>query len=750
MGSIETFRDALFGNPPSPTTEPSREGALAAFTELYNESVVAIYATQAGITTVANIAARDAFYATPANQGKLVYVNNNNGVADDPLNGVYEYVSGAPRLAQAFYAALAGVVQPLVDDAEAAAVSAGLSEEAAEGAADAAEEFANDAAASAEKARVDQISAVTSFEYSSVIWPEHLKTLLPASYIARSGNDTTGTGAYAQPWKTIAKAQTPATETSTSTTIMLKSGEKHPVRGASANYGAIFGGNSSTYPRRVSNWGSAVLPPLIDARQDLSGITFTSLSGAAWEASVTLGSAPRLNGVNISDGTKLALYLDHDAEDPDPAGKSLDWITGQGSVSANDTAIIAAPGSWGVNVIGSTASDWRTTGSTAATVRIVVHLPDGSNPNGKPLKLADLAASVQFNGGEHGHLRVIGGAAKDNASTGPLGGEIPTFQSLEIIEPPCHGSVGPKNIIGLYRCHARPVEGEPAGDAEGRTTGGGGLHWFTAAPLTTKDVFCGEVDIANEAIAVYGHTSGNMGYRSGKVLRGGLIDNCASGIKFDSGKVGSGQEFFSEGFEVGAPLIMTRMGNGLQCSNMPSFKAGNADARSSYTAKGPGQALFLEVIGIASNVEITNWDINTTAINHGSPEFAIGYLLQANIDDTDWALTPRSTVTFDNCIDTSDVGKGATFYNAVGSSPRSAQVHLRLINGTTFKDLWFQTNWDQYPASLYCDDSGITMGFGGKTRQQVRDAMAALSRPCTIPDSVTMVNLAGAVVDAGL
>ncbi len=34
MGAIETFRDALFGNPPSPVTEPSREGALAAFVEL--------------------------------------------------------------------------------------------------------------------------------------------------------------------------------------------------------------------------------------------------------------------------------------------------------------------------------------------------------------------------------------------------------------------------------------------------------------------------------------------------------------------------------------------------------------------------------------------------------------------------------------------------------------------------------------------------------------------------------------------
>lgn len=128
MGAIETLRDALFGNPPSPTTEPSREGTLAAFTELYNQAVAAVAVAAQGITTVANIAARDAFYATPGNQSKLVYVNNNNGSATDPANGVYEYVSGAPRLAESFYAGVTSLVQPLVDAAEAAQAGAEAAE----------------------------------------------------------------------------------------------------------------------------------------------------------------------------------------------------------------------------------------------------------------------------------------------------------------------------------------------------------------------------------------------------------------------------------------------------------------------------------------------------------------------------------------------------------------------------------------------------------------------------------------------
>lgn len=117
MSAVDTFRDALFGNPPSATIKPSREGALAAFTELYEAAVIAQAAAQAGITIVADTAARDTFYATEANRTKLVYVNNNNGSATDPANGVYEYVGGAPRIAQSFYEGLATVVQPLLDDA---------------------------------------------------------------------------------------------------------------------------------------------------------------------------------------------------------------------------------------------------------------------------------------------------------------------------------------------------------------------------------------------------------------------------------------------------------------------------------------------------------------------------------------------------------------------------------------------------------------------------------------------------------
>lgn len=125
VSAVDTFRDALFGNPPSPTFKPSREGALAAFSQLFDAATVAQYATAAGITTVSTIADRDAFYANTGNRTKLVYVNNNNGSATDPANGVYEYVGTSARLAQSFYAGIASIVQPLVDQANAGAALSG-------------------------------------------------------------------------------------------------------------------------------------------------------------------------------------------------------------------------------------------------------------------------------------------------------------------------------------------------------------------------------------------------------------------------------------------------------------------------------------------------------------------------------------------------------------------------------------------------------------------------------------------------
>lgn len=128
MGSIfdkaaDVYRDfEVEGVPASGPNDPAKPDIRALFSLID----FGIAAAQAGITIVSTTADRDTFYATEANRGKLVYVNNNNGSATDAANGVYEYVGGAPRIAQSFYNGLAAVVQPLVTQATTASAMVNL------------------------------------------------------------------------------------------------------------------------------------------------------------------------------------------------------------------------------------------------------------------------------------------------------------------------------------------------------------------------------------------------------------------------------------------------------------------------------------------------------------------------------------------------------------------------------------------------------------------------------------------------
>ncbi len=111
---IQAFRDYVVDGIPS-TGE--HEPVKADIRTAANLMGLEIAAAQAGIQIVATVADMTAFYATVSNRDQLVYVNNNNGSASDAANGVYEYVGGA-RIAEGFYAGVASVVQPLVDEVQ--------------------------------------------------------------------------------------------------------------------------------------------------------------------------------------------------------------------------------------------------------------------------------------------------------------------------------------------------------------------------------------------------------------------------------------------------------------------------------------------------------------------------------------------------------------------------------------------------------------------------------------------------------
>jgi lysophospholipase L1-like esterase len=110
VGAVEIYRDALFGNPPSSTTEPSREGSLAAFTMLAQS----VSGATAGIVYYATGTERAADTAQPV--GKIAKAANE----DD----YYRREGAGWVVDNTVYEGVAQIVQPIIDEGVEAAQAA--------------------------------------------------------------------------------------------------------------------------------------------------------------------------------------------------------------------------------------------------------------------------------------------------------------------------------------------------------------------------------------------------------------------------------------------------------------------------------------------------------------------------------------------------------------------------------------------------------------------------------------------------
>lgn len=110
MSAIDTLRTALFGNPPDPAHEPSREGVLAAFTELNNS----VSALGVGLIPYETVALMEADVTQP--EGTLGYVYFNNGDADDPANTVYQWRNDDWEVADWFFNIVAILTEQVIDE----------------------------------------------------------------------------------------------------------------------------------------------------------------------------------------------------------------------------------------------------------------------------------------------------------------------------------------------------------------------------------------------------------------------------------------------------------------------------------------------------------------------------------------------------------------------------------------------------------------------------------------------------------
>jgi hypothetical protein len=586
----------------------------------------------------------------------------------------------------------------------------------------------------------------SSSAYSAAAWLEILKTLSPGNYVdALLGIDSRSLGTLLAPIKTTARAN--ALASPTLLTAFLLRGQRHATRL----------GDYVSIATNIIDYGRDTLGPLIDLRQDLSANTWTLLSGSTttWEITATLGSALNAGGIDTANGSKFVLYQDTTGNDPTPAGKYLNWITNNANVSANDTAIKASSGSFGINVVGSTIGDIRNDTSGATSVRLVVHLLDNSNPNGQALRLMD-GAVYTFSGGDHGHVRYIGGGQKDNISFGEVfgsggDGPIPTFQSFIGYDLACHGGVGVRNHVGECRLIGKPIVGESA--AVGGRTSGGGLHLFTPIYRPNRSVYCGSVWLENFSIsAIYGHTAGTRGY-GGRfdLYNGGYINNCGD-IYGAGGSSVAGKGFFESGAFLSGKITAENMTNGYTLDDTTPFQAiGPVGNNSTWKAKGPSSSNFITLYGWHSNILIANQNIDASAVNGSAPDNAFRVLVRLSTTGTDPTNTAlRNTVELRNVQDVTKIttaGGKMGVYVAETDSARNFDFNMIISQGTTLGDMWRFSSFNTYPASFADDGSDTTIGFGGKTRAQFRAAMAAAGKPCTMSNRVRMVDYTGAIVD---
>lgn len=116
MDIFQDVRNALFGNPPTPDFKPDRALLLAAFGELI--TLVESYgvAIDNGMKLYVSKAEMDADTLQPDGTQGRIYTG--------PDAGIYLSIGGVWSIDTAYYAGIADVVQPLVDEAEAAATAA--------------------------------------------------------------------------------------------------------------------------------------------------------------------------------------------------------------------------------------------------------------------------------------------------------------------------------------------------------------------------------------------------------------------------------------------------------------------------------------------------------------------------------------------------------------------------------------------------------------------------------------------------
>lgn len=528
--------------------------------------------------------------------------------------------------------------------------------------------------------------------------------------VATGSNSNTGTSP-AQAWATIEYAYA---SSSSGKTLALKKGQRH-LRGAT----------QSRANRSFVAYGAGASGPILDARQNLSGKTWTLQSGNVWKTTVTLGQTT-VSGGTTANSTYYGLWLDEDF---------LVWHVGGADIAANLAAVDADPGSFAINRTGSTVQDPR--GDTASTnYDVFVHMPDSADPNGAALLITNYSAASTLQGGTNVGITFKGAWGKDSLGVAAYNGAVPTFESCRFEDFGCHGYVGPCNLTDHYSSGmARPGY---AGYSRNRSAGGA-VNMFTDTALATTVLTFDGLDLSNANQGLYAHSSGTTtGIYKRWDITGSpfLIDNVTAGIQIDT-PAATRLPMIIEGIQCTAPIAWTNLDQGFIVDSAWSFTGGGSIT---FSANPLSNATTLaNFVGTAPSLTLKDTTIQNLLVPF---PFSTVYNICYRVSD---ATHTAPTLTLDNVQDISLTDRKFKL-------PRSAgQIYHRcnivLINGTVVGDLMDQATGTNYPESLTVG-AGCTFGMGDRTGPQIEAALTAAGITYSISHNTTIVNRAGAVLSS--
>lgn len=531
-------------------------------------------------------------------------------------------------------------------------------------------------------------------------------------FVSTKGSDNNDGLSADQPFLTFEKAIDIATPNST-------------VEFGEGNYPIFYNADVKTNVYDRLNLNTVSGQAILDSRA-LINEPWTLVSGTTWKTDI-VHRTPTVNGGTDSNTNNYSLWED---------GEVLDWISPKDStVSENIDLVEATPNSFTVHRNDSSISDPRFD-TDDVDYTYYVNLADGANPNNSTIKVSDLPSNGKFVGGKYSNLVLYGMSGKDNISTtiSPEG-EVPTFKNSWWKDTAGHGSVGPMNVEGTHKVSGRPFIGDPKYEQTGR--GLSGINLYTPTFYPKIDLVMENLDIQDVHNSLYGHGSGNQGYRS---LDIGVFkaENSGTGLKFDPVDATSRKPFIVEDVTV-EQVEFQDVDNAFSVDGDWTINGGSIELSGSDTLVDSKSSQLVSFTGTEPKITLKNVDFSFDI----NPKIGSWPVLATRASE-DNHTTP--ILVFDNSHDISSTPEQKGKLARSTGNNTISEIDIRLINGSTVGSLLDQPLGTNFPAALTVE-AGSTFGLGDRTGEQIIDDLTAAGVPHDISHQTTIVDRAGNILD---